>query len=112
MISEDGPFRCQTVCRVTREEAFNQKWLDEAVTPIDEYVQKGAKTSSEDVRVHRHVVKGIRAEARQIEQGRLREVWLQRIAEVVSSSRPESSEGKTILGSAEQGSRRSWPSLN
>ena len=38
-------------------EAVSQKWLEEAVTPI-EYVQKGAKTSFEDVRSHRHVVKG------------------------------------------------------
>ena len=28
------------------------------MTPIDEYVQKGSKTSFEDVRVHRHVVEG------------------------------------------------------
>ena len=55
IISGDGLFKCRTVRRVTREEAFNTKWLDEAVTPIDEYVQKGAKTSFEDVRVHRHV---------------------------------------------------------
>ena len=52
VISGDGLFRCRTVRRVPREEAFNQKWIDEAVTPIDEYVQKGAKTSFEDVRVH------------------------------------------------------------
>ena len=58
VISGDGLFRCRTVRRVPREEAFNQKWIDEAVTPIDEYVQKGAKTSFEDARVHRHVVEG------------------------------------------------------
>ena len=44
--------------RVIREEAFNQKWMDEAVTPIDEYFQKGTNTSFEDVRTHRHVVEG------------------------------------------------------
>ena len=58
MISGDGLFRCRTVRRVIREETFNQKWLDEAVTPIDEYFQKVAKTSLEDVKVHRHVVEG------------------------------------------------------
>ena len=58
MISGDGLFRCRTVRRVVREEASNQKWNEEAVTPIDEYVQKGAKTSFEDVRVHRRVVEG------------------------------------------------------
>ena len=41
-----------------REEAFSQKWLDEALTPIDEYVQKGTKTSFEDIRTHRHIVDG------------------------------------------------------
>ena len=44
--------------RVVREEAFSPRWLEEAVTPIDEFVQKGARTSFEDVRVHRHVVEG------------------------------------------------------
>ena len=44
------------VRRVVREEASNQECIEEAVTPLDEYVQKGAKTSFEDVRVHRHVV--------------------------------------------------------
>ena len=58
MISGDGLFKCRTVRRVVREEAFNQKWIEEAVTPLDEYVQKGAKTSFDDVRVHRHVVEG------------------------------------------------------
>ena len=58
MISGDGLFKCRTVRRVVREEAFNWKWIDEAATPIDEYVQKGAKTSSEDSRVHRHIVEG------------------------------------------------------
>ena len=33
---------CRTVRRVVREEAFNQKWIEEVVTPIDEYIQKGA----------------------------------------------------------------------
>ena len=58
MISGNGLFKCRTVRRVIRDEAFNQKWIDEAVTPIDEQVQKGARTSFEDVRVHRHVVEG------------------------------------------------------
>ena len=58
MISGDGLSRCRTVRRIVREETFNQKWIDEVVTPIDDYVQKGAKTSFEDVRVHRHVVEG------------------------------------------------------
>ena len=56
IISGDGLFKCRTVRRVTREEAFNSRWIEEAVTTIDEYVEKGAKTSFEDVRVHRHVV--------------------------------------------------------
>ena len=58
VVSGDGLFKCRTVRRVIREEAFNQKWLEEAVTPIDEYVLKGAKTSFEDTRVHKHVVEG------------------------------------------------------
>ena len=58
LISGDVSFKCQTVRRVVREKAFNQKWLEEAVTPIGEYVQKGANISFEDVRVHRHVVEG------------------------------------------------------
>ena len=32
--------------------------MEEAVTPIDEFVMKGAKTNFEDARVHRHVVEG------------------------------------------------------
>ena len=58
MISGDGLFKCRTVRRVVREEACNQKFIDDVVTPIDEYVQKGAKTSFEYVRVHRNVVEG------------------------------------------------------
>ena len=58
VISRDGLFRCRTVRRVVREEAFSPKWFEEAVKPIDEFVQKGARTSFEDVRVHRHVVGG------------------------------------------------------
>lgn len=58
VVSGDGLFRYRTVRRVFLEESFNQKWLDEAVTPTDECVQKGAKTSFEDVRVLRHVVEG------------------------------------------------------
>ena len=45
VISAEGLFKCRTVRRVIREDAFNPKWLEEAITPIDEYVQKGAKTS-------------------------------------------------------------------
>ena len=33
-------------------------WLYEALTPIDEYVQKGAKTSFEDIRTQRHIADG------------------------------------------------------
>ena len=58
MISGDGLFKYRTVRRVIREEDSNQKWIDEAVTPIDENVQKGAKSSFEDVRTHRLVVEG------------------------------------------------------
>ena len=36
VISGDGRFKCSTVRRVIREEAFNQTWIDEAVTPIDD----------------------------------------------------------------------------
>ena len=36
VISVDGLFKCRTVRRIAREEAFNQKRIDEAVTPIDE----------------------------------------------------------------------------
>ena len=54
IMSGDGLFKCRTVRRVIREEAFSQQLMDEAMTPIDEYVQKGAKTSW----AHRHVVEG------------------------------------------------------
>ena len=56
IISGEGLFKCRTVRRVIREDAFSSKWVEEVVTPIDEYVQKGAKTSFEEVRTHRHVV--------------------------------------------------------
>ena len=56
IISAEGLFKCRTVRRVIREDAFNPRWVEEAVTPIDEYVQKGAKTSFEEVRTHKHVV--------------------------------------------------------
>ena len=52
VISGDGLFKWRTVRRVFREEAFSQKWLEVAVTPLNEYVQKGANTSFEDVRSH------------------------------------------------------------
>ena len=42
VISGDGLFKCRTVTGVVHEEAFNLKWFEEAVTPIDQYVQKGA----------------------------------------------------------------------
>ena len=58
VISAEGLFKCRTVRRVIREDAFNPKWLEEAITPIDDYVQKGAKTSFEEVRTQRHVVQG------------------------------------------------------
>ena len=89
IISPDGLFQCSTVHRVIREEAFNSKWLDEAVTPIDEYVQKGAKTSFEDVRTRRHVVEGyapvpaapgksLCTTTSQTASGRLRGPWVHR----------------------------------
>ena len=48
IVSGDGLFKCRTVRRVVSEEAFNQRWMDEAVTPIDEYVQKWANTSFDE----------------------------------------------------------------
>ena len=58
IISGDGLFKCRTARRVIREVAFNQKSIDVAATPIDEYIQNGAKTSFEDASAHRHVVEG------------------------------------------------------
>ena len=36
IISGDGFIKCHTVRRIIGEEAFNQSWVDEAMTPIDD----------------------------------------------------------------------------
>ena len=56
MISEEGFFKCRTVRRIPREYAFDAKCLEEAKTPMDEFVNKGAMSSFPEVRTNRHVV--------------------------------------------------------
>ena len=58
IVSGEGLFKCRTVRRVVREEAFGAGWLEKAITPIDEFVSKGAKSSFADVRTQRHIVPG------------------------------------------------------
>ena len=109
IVLPDGLFKCRTVRRVIREEAFNPKWMDEAVTPIDEYVQKGATTSFEDVRTHREepLYHGEPGWLRAIS----RTMGTPRTAAAMNSSRQESALDKTIQTNAKQGSRRSYQRL-
>ena len=59
VINEDGLFKCRTLRRVPREEAFHVKWLENATTPVDEFVNKGAMTTFPGgAGVNRHTVEG------------------------------------------------------
>ena len=48
----------QQYAESSEKKCSNQKWIDEAVAPTDEYIQKGAKSLFKDIRARRHVVEG------------------------------------------------------